>query len=72
MSRFGYTVAGFGGGYPAAAGGFNIDIQDTKANILARTGDDAGTIAFVTSGDNQYDFLVYDGSIRWFIFANDS
>jgi hypothetical protein len=68
---------GVGGGKPATsggapipvAGGFNIDIQDTRANIIARSGDAVGVIAFVTTGANQYDIMVYDGT-NWQIYFN--
>jgi hypothetical protein len=49
---------------------FNIDVRDTRANIVARTGDATGVIAFVTSGDNQYDIMVYDGT-NWQIYYNN-
>ena len=69
---------GLGGGKSATSsgraaggggGGFNIDIRDTRANIVARSGDPAGTNAFVTSGDNQFDLMVYDGT-NWQIYFN--
>jgi len=49
--------------------GFNIDVRDTRANIVARSGDSVGTIALVTSGANQYDLMVYDG-VNWQIYFN--
>jgi len=52
-----------------AAGGFKITILDTEANIEARTGDDVGTIAFITSGTHQYDVVVYDG-YAWQTYNN--
>jgi hypothetical protein len=54
---------GGGGG----GGGFNIDVRDTRANIVARVGDAVGVIAFVTTGANQYDIMVYDGT-NWQIY----
>ena len=69
---------GLGGGKAATSsgtssggggGGFNIDIRNTRANIVARSGDPVGSIAFVTSGDNQYDLMVYDGT-NWQIYFN--
>ena len=56
-------------GAAPAATGFNIDTQDTEANILARTGDAVGFIAFITSGTHQYDVAVYDG-YAWQIYNN--
>jgi hypothetical protein len=46
--------------------GFNIDLRDTHANIIARTGDVVGTIAFAT---DTYDLYVYDGS-NWYFYNN--
>lgn len=46
--------------------GFNIDLRDTHANIIARTGDAVGTIAFAT---DTYDLYVYDGS-NWYFYNN--
>jgi hypothetical protein len=47
----------------------NVEIQDTTANILARSGDAVGVIAFATSGANQYNLMVYDGA-NWQIYEN--
>jgi hypothetical protein len=56
------------GSAPApAATGFNIDTQDTEANILARTGDEAGLIAFAT---DTFNYLVTDGKNNWAITPN--
>jgi hypothetical protein len=68
---------GVGGGKPSTSGGapggggggFSIGVRDTRANIVARTGDPVGTIAFVTSGPNEYDLMVYDGT-NWQIYFN--
>tara|TARA_Y100000310_G_scaffold46230_1_gene42950 strand:- start:3 stop:230 length:228 start_codon:yes stop_codon:yes gene_type:complete len=64
---------GFGGGttatingIPHVAGGFNIDVRDTKLNILARSGDATGVIAFGTDTNNLY---VFDGT-AWQIYYN--
>jgi len=57
------------GSIPAAVGGFKITIRDTEANLEARTGDDVGTIAFITSGTHQYDVVVYDG-YAWQTYNN--
>ena len=56
-------------GNPGGGGGsgFNIDLQDTQSNILARTGDAVGTIAF---GTDTYDLYVFDGT-NWQIY-NDT
>ena len=45
---------------------FNIDIRDTHSNIIARSGDDTGTIAY---GTDTYDLYVYDGAL-WVWYAN--
>lgn len=63
------TISGAPGGGGGGGGGFNIDVRDTRANIVARAGDPVGVIAFVTSGDNQYDIMVYDGA-DWQIYFN--
>ena len=68
---------GLGGGTSATSSGApgggaltdDIDVRDTRANIVARSGDPVGVIAFVTSGDNQYDIMVYDGA-DWQIYFN--
>ena len=51
--------------YPAS--GFNIDVRDTEANILTRTGDATGVIAYGTDTEDLY---VYDGT-NWQIYNND-
>ena len=67
MPHFGYTSLGFGSGTTAAAEtGFNIDVRDTKANILARSGDATGVIAFGTDTNNIY---VFDGT-NWQTYEN--
>jgi len=48
------------------AAGFNIDVRDTHANILARTGDAAGVIAY---GTDTEDIYVYDGT-SWQFYQN--
>jgi len=66
---------GLGGGKSATSsgtpggggGGFNIDLRDTHANITARTGDTAGTIAF---GTDTYDLYVFYNS-TWHFYYND-
>ena len=54
------TSSGGGGGGGGAV--FIVGVVDTQANILARTSDDAGTIAYGTDTDN---FYVFDGDV-WF------
>ena len=54
-------------GAAPAATGFNIDTQDTEANILARTGDAAGFIAFAT---DTFNYLVSDGKDNWAIMPD--
>lgn len=46
---------------------FNIDVQDTLANILARSGDAVGVIAF---GTDTFDIYVFDGT-TWQTYEND-
>ena len=61
---------GFGGGSTATISGapggaaavFSVEILLPQADILARTSDDAGTIAYGTDTEN---FYVFDGSL-WF------
>ena len=68
---------GLGGGRSATSSGgsgvitlgFRITIRDTRANIEARSSPDTGTIAFVTSGVNEFDLMVYD-STNWQIYEN--
>jgi hypothetical protein len=55
------TISGAPGGGGGAAV-FIVGVVDTQANILARSSDDAGTIAYGTDTDN---FYVFDGSL-WF------
>lgn len=50
-----------------AVDAFNIDIVNTEATILARTGDPDGTIARVTDSSTLY---VYQGG-AWYIFNYD-
>lgn len=64
---------GLGGGKASSSsgslpvsGGFNIDVRDTKANILARSGDATGVIAY---GTDTYDLYVYDGTV-WQTYQN--
>lgn len=56
-------------GSPGGASGFNIDVRDTRANIVAMVAPATGVIAFVTTGVNQYDLMVYDGT-NWQIYEN--
>ena len=58
------TISGALGG--GATGGFNIDVRDTQANILARTGDATGVIAYGTDTEDLY---VYDGT-NWQTYNN--
>ena len=51
---------------PPVATGFNIDVRDTHANIIARSGDATGTIAF---GTDTNDLYVYQGSL-WVWYEN--
>ena len=55
-------------GAPSGGGGagFRIDVLDTHANILARTGDAVGVIAY---GTDTEDIYVYDGA-SWQIYQN--
>ena len=55
-------------GFDAQGGGvgFNIDLRDTHANIIARSGDATGTIAF---GTDTNDLYVYQGSL-WVWYEN--
>jgi hypothetical protein len=55
------------GGDSGGATGFNIDINTlTEAQILIRTGDAIGVIAF---GTDTLDLYVYDGT-AWQIYEN--
>jgi hypothetical protein len=61
---YGFDSSGGGGG--GGASGFNIDVRDTEANILARTGDATGVIAYGTDTEDLY---VYDGT-NWQTYNN--
>lgn len=54
------------GRLPGGGAGFRIDVLDTHANILARTGDAVGVIAY---GTDTEDIYVYDGA-AWQIYEN--
>ncbi len=57
-------------GRPAGGGGgagFQIGVLDTHANILSRTGDADGTIAY---GTDTNDLYIYEGSV-WIIYINN-
>lgn len=65
---------GLGGGKAAtisglmlSSGGFKVEIFDTESNILARTGDPVGTIAF---GTDTNDYYISDGNNNWSITLN--
>ena len=67
---------GLGGGKSATSSGvppavtpsgFNIATRDTESNILARTGDAVGTIAFGTDTNSLY---IYDGLV-WVEYDNN-
>jgi len=45
---------------------FVVILRDTHANIIARTGDTVGTIAF---GTDTQDLYVYDGT-NWYFYQN--
>jgi hypothetical protein len=61
------TLYGFDADAAAGgASGFNIDVRDTKANILARSGDATGVIAF---GTDTLDLYVFDGT-NWQTYNN--
>jgi len=62
----GGTTATISGVPAGGSSGFNIDIRDTQANILARSGDATGVIAF---GTDTFDLYVFDGT-RWQIYNN--
>ena len=57
------TISGAPGG---DAAGFNIDVRETHATILARSGDATGVIAY---GTDTYDLYVYDGA-NWQTYQN--
>jgi hypothetical protein len=61
---YGFDASGGEGG--GVASGFNIDVRDTEANILARTGDATGVIAYGTDTEDLY---VYDGT-NWQTYNN--
>ena len=42
--------------------GVNVDIRDTASNILSRTGDAIGVVAFAT---DTFDLFVADGKDNW-------
>ena len=58
------TSSGAPGG--GGGGGFNIDLRDTEANIVVRTSDATGVIAF---GTDTYDLYVFNG-FNWQIYNN--
>ena len=58
------TINGAPGG--GGASGFNIDLRDTEANIVVRTSDATGVIAF---GTDTYDLYVFNG-FNWQIYNN--
>jgi hypothetical protein len=65
---------GLGGGKAAtisglmlSSGAFKVEIFDTESNILARTGDPVGTIAF---GTDTNDYYISDGNNNWSITLN--
>ena len=53
-----------GGG--GAVSGFNIDVRDTEANIVVRTSDATGVIAY---GTDTNDLYVFNG-FNWQIYNN--
>ena len=59
------TFAGFV--QPAVAGEFSIDLRLAHATILARSGDDVGTVAY---GIDTSDLYVYDGTVWYFYDYN--
>jgi hypothetical protein len=63
------TISGAPAGGGGGSSGFNIDVRLPLADILARTLDAVGVIAFVTTAPNQYDILVYDGT-NWQTYKN--
>lgn len=60
------TISGAPGGGGGGASGFNIDVRETHATILARSGDATGVIAY---GTDTYDLYVYDGA-NWQTYNN--
>jgi hypothetical protein len=62
----GGATATISGAPAAVAGGFKIDVFDLKANILGRSGDEIGVIAF---GTDTYDIYVFDGT-NWQTYEN--
>ena len=62
----GGTTATISGAPSGGSSGFIIDVRDTQANILARSGDATGVIAF---GTDTSDLYVYDGT-NWQLYLN--
>jgi hypothetical protein len=62
----GGTAATISGAPIVVLGGFNIDLRDTHANIVVRTSDATGVIAF---GTDTYDLYVFNG-FNWQIYNN--
>lgn len=60
------TLYGFDAQQGEETAGFRIDVLDTHANILARTGDAVGVIAY---GTDTEDIYVYDGN-GWQYYEN--
>ena len=50
-----------------SSGAFRVTIFDTESNIVARTGDLTGTIAYATDTNNLY---IYDGLV-WVEYDNN-
>lgn len=65
VGRSATSGGGAGGG---GSTGFIIELRDTHSNIIARTGDAVGTIAF---GTDTYDLYVYDGA-AWQTYYDDT
>mgnify|MGYP003670329339 FL=1 len=59
------TISGAPGG-GGAVSGFNIDVRDTEANIVVRTSDATGFIAY---GTDTNDLYVFNG-FNWQIYNN--
>lgn len=59
---YGFDAQGGGG----VASGFNIDVRNLQATILARSGDATGVIAYGTDTEDLY---VYDGT-NWQTYSN--
>jgi hypothetical protein len=60
------TLYGFDAQGGGVASGFNIDVRETHATILGRSGDATGVIAY---GTDTFDLYVYDGT-NWQIYNN--